>query len=184
MKTLLVLVMLISISTASNYIDNGDFEQVLTVGWTQIMAGGGTTINRGTTYHPDPDYEVYMYKATGTTGYAQLWQIADIPTCNIDLSFSAKLYAWDNYSGAWAGAAVVIEYLDNSNISLGETRICRWSYDCPWTNAGDCHIIQVADSNWNDYNFNILDELDNVPAVNPNEVAKIKITLNAQVVHC
>jgi hypothetical protein len=176
--------MLVSIAAASNYIQNGDFEQALNVGWTQIMAGGGTTINRGTTYHPDSDYEIYVYKATGTTGYAQLWQIAEIPTCNIDLTFSAKLYAWDNYNGAWAGAAVRIEYLDDSDVSLGETRVCRWSYDCPWTNAADCHIIQVADSNWHDYDFNLLDELNNVPAVNPDEVAKIKITLNAQVVHC
>ena len=182
MRVFLVLVILVSLSTASNYIINGDFEQPLTTGWTTIMAGGGTTINRSTTYDPDSDYEVYVYKATGTTGYAQLWQIADIPTCNIDLSFNAKLYAWDNYSGAWAGAAVVIEYLDNSNISLGQTMVCRWSYDCPWTNAADCHIIQVADSLWHTYNFNLLDELANVPAVDPNEVAKVKITLNAHVV--
>jgi hypothetical protein len=163
---------------------NGDFEQALTVGWTQAMYGGGTTIIRGTTYDPDPDYEAYVYKATGTTGYAQLLQIANIPTCNTDLSFSAKLYAWDNYSGAWAGAAVVIGYLDSTNALLGETRICQWSYDCPWVNAANCHIIQVTDSLWHSYSMNILDELLYVPAVDPDEVAKIKITLEAQVVHC
>jgi len=184
MKKFLVLILLASIGTASNYVSNGDFEQALTTGWSQTMAGGGTTISRSTTYHPDSDYEVYVYKASGTTGYALLWQIADIPTCNMDLSFSAKLYAWDNYSGAWAGAAVKIEYLNSSNISLGETKVCRWSYDCPWTNAADCHIIQVADSLWHDYSFNLLDELGNVPAVDPDEVAKIKITLETQVVHC
>jgi len=184
MKRLLVLIMLVSISVASNYVSNGDFEQALTVGWTQMMTGGGTTISRSTTYDPDPDYEVYLYKATGTSGYAQLWQTTDIPTCNLNLSFSAKLYAWDNYSGAWAAAAVMIAYLDNSNNVLGETRICRWSYDCPWTSAPDCHIIQVTDSLWHDYNFNILDELANLPAVDQNEVAKIKITLDAEVIHC
>jgi hypothetical protein len=184
MKRFLVLIVLTGISAASNYVSNGDFEQALSVGWTQTMSGGGTTILRGTTYQPDPDYEVYVYKATGTTGYAQLWQIVDIPTCNMDFSFSAKVYAWDNYNGAWAGAAVVIVYLDNSNTSLGETRICQWSYNCPWTSGADCHIVQVTDSLWHDYSFNLIDELANVPAVDPNEVAKIKITLDAEVVHC
>lgn len=184
MKRFLVLIMLISISAASNYVSNGDFEQALTVGWTQMMTGGGTTISRSTTYHPDPDYEVYLYKATGTSGYAQLWQVADIPTCNMDLCFSAKVYAWDNYSGAWAAAGVMIAYLDNADNVLGETRICQWSYDCPWINTPECHIIQVTDSLWHDYTFNIQDELANLPAVDPNEVAKIKVTLDAEVIHC
>jgi hypothetical protein len=184
MKLLLILILMISVAAASNYIDNGDFEQALSVGWTQTATGGGTTINRGTTYHPDNDYEVYLYKATGTTGHAQLWQIAEVPTCNMDFSFSAKLYAWDNYSGAWGGAAVVIGYLDNSNTLLGETMVCQYTVDCPWTNAPDRHVIQVADSLWHDYSFNLLDELFNVPAVDPDDVAKIQVTLNAEVVHC
>jgi len=184
MRYILVLTLTIGICGASNYMVNGDFEQDLNVGWVQLMSGGGTTILRSTTYDPDPDYEVYVYKASGTTGYAHLSQTASIPTCNIDLSFKAKLYAWDNYSGAWAGAAVVIEYLNSADAVLGETRVCQWSYDCPWTNAADCHIIQVADSLWHDYSYNVLDELVYVPAVDPDAVAKIKITLVAEVAHC
>lgn len=184
MRRLLILVLMLSVGAATNYIENGDFEQPLSVGWTQTAAGSGATIQRGINYHPDNDYEVYLYKATGTTGYARLSQTADIPTCNMDFSFSAKLYGWDNYSGAWGGGAVVIGYLNNSNALLGETMVCYFSYDCPWTNAPDCHVIQVADSLWHDYSFNLLDELFNVPAVDPDEVAKIKVTLNAEVVHC
>jgi hypothetical protein len=175
---------MIGIGAASNYIDNGDFEQPLSVGWVQTAAGGGTTINRGTTYDPDSDYEVYLYKATGTTGYAQLWQIADVPTGNLDVSLNAKLYAWDNHTDAWAGAAVVIAYLDDANTQLGETRIANMSAGCPWANTADRHIIAIYDSLWHNYSFNIYDELANVPAVDPDEVAKIKITLDAQVVHC
>ena len=184
MKRLLILVLMIGIGAASNYIDNGDFEQALSVGWAQTAAGGGTTINRGTNYQPDPDYEVYLYKGTGTTGYARLWQTADVPTCQLDVSFDAKLYAWDNHTGAWAGAAVIIAYLDDANTQLGETRIAMMSPQNPWANSADCHIISVNDSLWHTYNFNIGDELNNVPAVDPDEVTKIQITLDCQVVHC
>ena len=176
--------MLVSMGAASNYIINGDFEQAVNIGWTQTTSGAGATVTRNTGYDPDPDYEVYLYKSSGYTGYARLTQTAAIPTCNLNISFNAKVYAWDNYSGAWAGAEVRIEYLDDSNISLGKTRICQISYDCPWAAAPDCHHIQVSDSMWHEYNFNLLDELTNIPAVNPNDVAKIKITLNAEVAHC
>ena len=184
MRRLLILVLMVGIGAASNYIDNGDFEQPLTIGWVQTAAGGGTTINRGTNYDPDSDYEVYLYKATGTTGYAQLWQISDVPTCNIPVSFNAKLYAWDNHQDAWAGAAIVIGYLDDSNTLLGETRIANMSPGCPWANTADCHIIAIYDSLWHNYSFNIGDELANVPAVDPDEVTKIRVFLDAQVVHC
>ena len=40
MKRLLILVLMIGIGAATNYIDNGDFEQALSVGWVQTAAGG------------------------------------------------------------------------------------------------------------------------------------------------
>ena len=183
MQKSLILILAIGLCFASNYITNGDFEQVQSVGWTQ-SSYGSATITRGTAYDPDPDYEIYLYKASGTTGHATLQQTVDIPTTHIDFKVTAKLWAWDNYSGAWAGAAVVVGYLNASNQLLGDTKICMFSYDCPWTNSPTCHIMQIYDSLWHDYEFNIHEELANLPGVDAAEVAKIRVTLVDSVVHC
>lgn len=183
MQKSLILIIAIGFCFASNYITNGDFEQTQTVGWTQSTYGTAT-ITRGTAYDPDPDYEIYLYKASGTTGHATLYQIADIPTTHVDFKVTAKLYAWDNYSGAWAGAAVVVSYLDEANTLLGDTKICMRSNGCPWIDGPTCHIIAVYDSLWHNYSFNIHDELANLPGVDANDVAKIKVTLLDSIVHC
>jgi hypothetical protein len=183
MQKCFILIIAIGLCFASNYITNGDFEQVQTVGWTQSTYGSAS-ITRGTTYDPDPDYEIYLYKASGTTGHATLYQIADIPTTHLDFKVNAKLWAWDNYGGAWAGAAVILSYLDASNTTLGDTRICMRSSDCPWTDGPTCHIIAVYDSLWHTYTFNIYDELANLAGVDASEVDKIKVTLVDSVIHC
>jgi len=113
-----------------------------------------------------------------------LYQTAEIPTIDIDFSVSAKLYAWDNHASAWAGAAVVVWYLDASNVALGNTRICYRSSGCPWNNSSTCHVIPVYDSLWHDYSFNLEDELANIPEVLPGDVKKIKVVLVDSVIHC
>ncbi len=187
MHRFIILVLIIGICGASNYITNGDFEQALTDGWLQSTSGTNTIITRGTNYHPDPDYEAYVRKygyGTSGTGYATLYQIVDIPTTQIEFSVDAKLYAWDNHASAWAGTAVIIGYLDASNTLLGETRICARSAGCPWQNSANMHIILAPDSSWHNYNFNINDELSNVPAVNPSQVQKIQVSLYSHTVSC
>lgn len=183
MRRYLILVLVIGICGATNYITNGDFEQALSVGWIQSVSGTGSIIVRGTTYDPDPDYEVYLYRPTGN-GFAQLEQTADIPTTNIDFTVAAKLYAWDNNVGAWGVGAVVVAYLDDSSSLLGETRICHRSIGCPWQDGPDCHIIDVNDDLWHTYDFNIAQELANIPAVNPSDVAKVKVSLLAYTLDC
>jgi hypothetical protein len=44
--------------------------------------------------------------------------------------------------------------------------------------------MPIYDSLWHNYAFNIGDELANVPAVDPDEVTKVRVFLDAQVVHC
>jgi hypothetical protein len=183
MHKFLIIILAVGICFANNYIVNGDFEQTQTVGWTQTTYGGAS-IYRSTSYDPDPDYEVYLYKASGTTGHAMLYQTVDVPTTQIDFKITAKLWAWDNYSGAWAGAGVFITYLDGSNNRLGDTRICMRSSDCPWADSPISHIMPVYDSLWHSYSFNIQAELANLPGINVLDIDKIKISLVDSVVHC
>jgi hypothetical protein len=187
MRYCLVLALIISIGSASNYVTNGDFEQDLTVGWFQANNGTGITITRGTTYDPDPDYEVNLYKyGTGTTGmgHATIYQVADIPTRNIDLSFDAKMTAYDNYVGIWAASGVFVGYMDASSNMLGETRIYYATDECPWMNSATQHLIPVTDNNWHSYSINVADELIYMPGIDPSQVSKIKVTVIDTMVSC
>ena len=184
MHRCLILMVIIGLCSASNFITNGDFETVLTEGWMQQQYGYYITITRGTRYEPDPDYEVFLSKGTGT-GYAMLYQIAEIPTLNLDISFSARLKAYDNYVGAWSAAAVMICYLDTANTVLGDTRVCRFSQDCLWADSSNRHIVTAQDENWHEYAFNIQDELNEyLPGIDQQEVAKVKVVLIDSTWYC
>jgi hypothetical protein len=175
-KYLLVILVITGFIFADNLVVNGDFEQPLTTGWLQATSGSNTTINRATNYDPDPDYETYVYKGSGD-GYARLYQIIDVSTIDLVFSINAKFYAYDNHSSAWAASAVVISYMDESNTVLGETRIYQGSIGCPWTNSSTLHLINASDTNWNNYEFNIVDELANLPGVDSLEIDKIEVAL-------
>jgi len=177
------LFIIIGMCSASVLLTNGEFELDLSTGWLQATSGSNVTINRATTYDPDPDYEAYVYKGSGS-GYARLYQVVDIPSTDLEFSVTAKVYAYDNHSSAWCGAAVVIAYLDEDGLLLGDTRICDRSTQCPWTNTSTHHIIPAVDSFWHDYAFNIDDELGNLTGVNPADVKKIKVSLFDSTYHC
>ena len=165
---------------AANMLTNGDFEQDLSVGWTETINGIGT-ITRSTTYYPDPDYEVYVYKADGN-GWVKLSQATDIEHTDLVFSINAKFYVYATSSQCWSGAAVSVSYLDASDAVLGWTRICASSIACPWYDTDTCHVIEAADTSWNSYTFNIENELQSLPGINPLEVAKIEVSLLAQCV--
>lgn len=184
MKKLLVLTVIICSGLfGANLLTNGAFEQPLSTGWLQATSGVNVTINRATTYDPDPDYEAYVYKGSGS-GYARLYQVVDIPSTDIDFSVNAKLYAWDNHASAWTGACLLISYLNESNSLLGATRICARSQGCPWNNSSTHHLINAVDSLWHNYAFNIDDELTNLPGVTPSAIKKIQISLLDSTYHC
>lgn len=183
MRTLFAIVLLLLFVSihiqAGELITNGDFEQPLTEGWDEIRVGSNITINRGTGYDPDPDYEANVYKGTGS-GFAKLYQIVDIPAIHLDFTVNAELYAYDNSSSAWAGAAVMLSYMDEDENVLGITYICYRSPGCPWTNTSTTHVIPASNSSWNNYSFNIEDELTNLSGVDPLQVKKIEVSLLSQ----
>jgi hypothetical protein len=181
-KYLITVFVLASIAFANQLLTNGSFEDTLTNGWQQSMGGGDSaSITRGPDYDPDPDYEVLVYSTAGTSNsYAKLYQTVYVPTTDLEFSVNAKLYAYDNDdSVSWAGAAVVISYLDTCDSLLGDTKICAQSSSLqhPWINTSTSHIIEAPDSFWHDYSFNIDDELTNLPGVNPSDINKIQVAL-------
>ncbi len=188
MHRYLILALIIGLCGANNYVVNGDFELPLTNGWTQYSSNGYGGITRGTTYHPDPDYEAYVYRQGSGglgTGYEKLHQTFDvtIPLSHVDFNGSVKLDAWDNGS-SWAGAACALFYLNENGNTLGVTRICRESAGCPWANTSIQHLIYASDTFWHDYSFNIDDELQNLSGVDPSNVAKITVALIDTAYNC
>jgi hypothetical protein len=176
----LTLLLFIAFSSASVLVVNGDFEEALSEGWTEISSGAGVMqILRGTAYDPDPDYEVYLHKGDGT-GYCEVTQLAYIPHSDLEFSVNAKFYVYGTSSQCWAGSAVGLFYLNASDSVLGWSKICARTIGCPWVNTSSCHVIQAADTMWNTYFFNLNDELDNVPSVNRLEIAKIRVSVIAQ----
>jgi hypothetical protein len=176
------LILLITFGNASVLVVNGDFEDPLSEGWTEIMAGAGVMqITRGTGYDPDPDYELYSYKGDGT-GYTELSQIMYIPHTDLEFSVNAKFYVYGTTSQCWAGSAVGLFYLNASDSVLGSSRICARTAACPWVNSTSSHIITAADTSWHNYAFNLNNELDNVPAVNRSDITKVLVAIVAQCV--
>ncbi len=180
------LLIVVSLAVAANYVVNGDFEQALTTGWTEYSPSSYGYFTRGTTYDPDPDYEAYGYRyatAGQGGGYDKLYQTFDLPITNLDFSANVKLNAWDNGS-SWCGAGVCIYYRNATDAVLGVTRICRTSAGCPWTNTSTQHCIYASDTNWHQYSFNLETELGNLSGVDPDEVARLTISLVDTAYNC
>jgi hypothetical protein len=176
MKHILCILCVAGFSSAGMLLTNGDFEQVLTAGWQQANSGSYVYIDRSVSYDPDADYEARAEKGDGS-GYAKLFQTVAIPTTDLEFSCNAKMWAYDNHSTAWCGAAVRIFYVNASNTILGETMICMRSTQNPWNSTSTRHVIPVTDSLWYTYAFNIDDELANLPGVNPSQIARIQVAL-------
>ena len=185
MKTFLLaglVILLISPAQATNLLANGDFEDVLLVGWVSDLEGTGAVVDRSVTYHPDEDYEARAMKPTGV-GHAILSQTIDLPSLEVNFSVSANLSATAT-STAWSAAAISLTYLDAYGIVQGETRIYVASHYCPWEPAADLHLISGSFGLWEDYAFSIEEELANLPAVDPQEVRAVKVALLTDVYDC
>lgn len=176
----LSILLFIAFGSASVLIVNGDIENPLSDGWSQVMSGAGVMqITRGTGYDPDPDNEVYLHKGDGT-GYTEISQLIYIPHTDLEFSVNAKVYAYGTSAECWSGAGVALCYMNASDSILGWTRICARTVACPWVASTSSHVIVVADTMWHTYAFNLDDELNNVPAVNRLEIAKIRVSAVAQ----
>lgn len=177
-RILLTAALAIAVAAGQNLLVNGDFEQVLTNGWTQTYGGSGTRIfDRDTSYHPDPDYEGYVQQYSGS-GWARLAQSVTTGNDALLLSFSAWFSIGAGSSTCWPVAAVCVEYLNSSSAVLGETRFYSHNAYCNWTGSSTLHLIEVTSTSWEDYELDVHQELiDNLPGVNPDSVRGVQISL-------
>ena len=180
MKRIVILLINLCIGSAAVLLTNGDFEQNLNVGWMEVVQGQetGDTIDRNVSFHPDPDFEVRVKKYDAA--YARLYQTVDIATTDLEFSVDAKLVAYEYTPGdiRWATASIVLEYRNDQDSALGQTRICYNSPHCPYTNTATFHMIEAIDTtNWHTYAFNVDDELVNLPGVYPPDIARIEVSL-------
>ncbi len=176
----LALFLIIGISSAGPLLTNGDFEDTLGTGWTSTIFYPtlSDTIDRSTDFDPDPDYEARVKKYD--YAFARLSQTVDIWTTDLEFSVDAKLYAHEYTSTApyWATASIVLAYRTENGTLLGQTRICNNTPHCPYTNSSTFHMRLAPDpNNWYAYSFNIADELESLPGVNPSNIAKIEVAL-------
>lgn len=172
---LLILALLLPAGAAgAELVQNGDFEQALEGSWQADYLGEGT-IERGIGFHPDGDYEVRVYKPS-ISGYVELSQT--VPILGMDVDFSASLRLNANATGdAWTACALIIGYLDDQDETLGETRICRMSANCPWEDSPTLHLIEADPSVWTDHALDIPTELQNLSGVDALRVTSLRIAL-------
>ncbi len=158
-------------------LENGDFEEDLSVGWTQDLGGSNYTIDRDTSYCLDPDYEAYVEKFLQT--YVELEQT--VPVVGLNLLFSGEARfenkCESNTYGYFAASAVRLEYKNSSGTTLGETRIFNGTTDCDWTSGPDLHLIEVTDDTWHEFRLLIQDEMEHLPSVDPAQVTQITVGL-------
>ncbi len=160
---------------------NGDFELPFDPEWESSLSGLGAVIERGTSFDPDPDYEAHLAHTGG--GYVRLAQRVHVPDTEIEAFLRFRLHATAT-TEAWAAAGIVLEYLDESLVTLGETRIATWTRHCPWEPGPDLHLIEVPGDTWMDYAFNVTEELGELPAVDPTAVRYIQLQLYIQTYEC
>ncbi len=176
-RLLLLIPILFGLVLGQNLLENGDFEQPLSVGWTQTQGGVGThTIDRGTGHQPDPDYEAYVKQYDGE-GWTKLSQVVDVAGPDLGLSFWAQ-FGFECPSTCWPVATVCVEYYDNTDAIVGETRFYYHDFQCEWTRTPTLNLIDITNPDWNQYDLDIRQEIeDNLPGVNPEDVAKIGVAL-------
>jgi hypothetical protein len=161
---------------------NGDFEEELEIGWQQHINCTSVVVMRTLYQDDDPDYELWTLVDNGV-GEVSIWQRFPIP--NLDLEFTAEIKVLASGSGqAWAVSGIGINYMDWNMDLLGRTLIGMLSYDCPWTESETFHIIEIFDSQWYSFEFNLNDELANLPGVDPQQIAYLEVEVLAVADNC
>jgi len=178
LKLLLILPIAFGLALADNLLTNGDFEQELSVGWTQTYGGYGNHMaERSSWRHPDPDYEVWVQQYDGS-GWNRLEQIVDVTDVDVDFSFIGKFDIGGGSSVCWPVGSVILEYYNTGGVLLGETRFCRASPYCNWTPSSTLNLIPIGGNEWMPWSLNVLEEITyNLPGVDAEQVAKIGVAI-------
>ncbi|MEO0020416.1 MAG: hypothetical protein ABIK47_07265 [candidate division WOR-3 bacterium] len=160
---------------------NGDFELSPDSGWQVTRWGnypdtGNCRLRYQHSFHPDRDFEAMVHKMLHQG--MKLFQKVEITTLNLNFSVSCRLTAKSESDSLFAAGAIFLEYLDNEDSVLGETRIYTATRGCNWQNSPTLHLIRAPDSiNWHDYRFCLKDELVNLPGVDTGRIKAVRLGL-------
>ncbi len=162
-------------------VQNGDFEGNLAPGWDEENFGSGLLLEHAFDIHPDMDYEVRLSTDNGS-GTVRIWQDVYVPGVDVDFSASLTTSASDG-GGAWCAAGLDISYRDEVGAELGRTFLGSTGDACPWTNGPTVHLIDTT-GDWQDYTLKLDTELDNLPGVDADRVARLTVTLLVTAANC
>lgn len=172
----LVAAVLAATATGQNLLTNGDFEQELTVGWTQEKQGIGLQdFTRDTGYDPDPDYEARVYQYSGP-GIVKLGQLVSLPDTGYELTFRAQFRIDDGSPSCWPVGSVGIEYCNAAEEVLGTSLFYLHDQYCSWSSSPTEHLVEVTDPDWREYRLSLGEELrTHLPGVNAADVSKVRV---------
>lgn len=175
---LLLMALAFGLAPGRNLVVNGDFEQALSVGWNIERGGTGTkTTERRPWSHPDTGHYCFV-RQYGGGGFAKIWQLIDVDGPDLEFSYYASWAIGNGSPTCWPVASVILEYFDHRGLWTGETRWYRHDAYCNWRSANNRNLISITDPGWNRYTLNIRQEIENnLPAVNPETVRRVGITL-------
>jgi hypothetical protein len=175
--------MLAGPATADELMANGDFEQLIDVGWTDSVANeaGLFFFDRADTFgQPTPGFAAKVHKELAR--YASLRQTVDVADAGLTLTFDARLKIGGGSSTCWPVASVWVRYADATGLELGNTRICLSSVYSTWTKSDTVSLLEITDTTgaWHNYSLDLTQELTtHLSGINPDNVKKITIDLFA-----
>jgi hypothetical protein len=175
--------MLAGPAMADELLANGDFEQLIDIGWTDsvVSEAGSFYFDRADTFgQPTPGFAVKVHKELAR--YASLRQTVDVADAGLTLTFDARLKIGGGSSTCWPVASVWVRYADATGIELGNTRICLSSEYSTWTKSDTVSLIEITDTTgaWHNYSLDLAQELtNNLSGINPDNVEKITVDLFA-----
>jgi len=179
-KCFLILSVLTVLASGQELVLNGDFEDGLDFWATEANNNQGNyVIDYSPDYGPEPGNEVRVYKYMRY--YAQINQVTLVPGVDVRFSASAKLLASKgSTSGYYSYAALILEYLDAQGSSLGRTLIIKklGSYDPQ--NGPYLHVIPVTSNDWENYEFVLAEELENLSGISPTQVVGVKLIIESR----
>jgi len=181
MRLIATVLILCSAGLSRQLLSNGNFELPPDSGWTQSAWGeftdtGNCRVRWRHAHNGDRDFELMVHKMLNK-GF-RLDQRVELPTLDVGFRASARLTSKTENLAYYAAAAVCLEYLDERDSVLGETRIYSATTGCPWSSGPRLHLIGAPDSlNWHEYSLMVQDELGDLPGVDPDSVVAVNLVL-------
>ncbi|MBN2537571.1 hypothetical protein JXB37_04785 [candidate division WOR-3 bacterium] len=166
-------------AAAQELIRNGRFEDSLDY-WTVEYnnAQGSWEVSAGPDYHPDPDNELYVMKSYQY--YARARQAASVSSTELLFAGSARLAAMTGgTSGYYAYATLALEYQDAGGVLLGRTMFIHKAGSCTLATTPTQHVVEVDSGVWNDFELLVDAELDGLPGINRNDIARVAVVLES-----